>query len=194
MEEDIKAVEKVAAEGGFFYKPWVVSGQNVSDQMVLNTEEVEDERALGIMWSIKDDLFYIKVGASGKKIASINISQIIQNPELKLTLRICLSLHAKAFDPLGLILPLKMRGNLLFRNTLQFLSSLSKELKENDKVSKKLPWDFEVGGNLKEKWLDYFQMLESVQDVKFPRSIKPANVKPNTKPSLVTFLDGNEGA
>ena len=192
VKEDIKAVEEVAAGAGFFYKPWVVSGQDVCDQMVVNSEDVEDERALGIMWCVKSDMFYVKVGASGKKIATVNILQIIENPKLKLTLRICLSLHAKAFDPLGLILPTKQLGNLLFRDTLQFLSGRAKEMNETDKNSKKLPWDFEVEGKLKEKWIEYFKMLESVKDVKFPRSIKPANVKPGTNPTLVTFSDGNE--
>ena len=190
--KDIEAVETVAKQGGFFYKPWVVSGQDVGDQMVLNTDEVEDDKALGVMWDVKRDLFYIKVGASGKKIAAVKISDVIANPSLKLNLRICLSFHAKAFDPLGLILPLKMKGNILFRNTLQFLKQVTKDLDEGDKKSKKLPWDFDIEGQLKEKWIEYFEMLVSAENVKFPRAIKPVNVKPGTSPSLVTFSDGNE--
>ena len=53
-----------------------------------------------------------------------------------LTLRICLLLHAKPFYPLGLVLPTRMIGSLLFRETLQ---SLKKEQKTN-----KNHWDDKV--------------------------------------------------
>ena len=58
-----------------------------------------------------------------------------------LTLRSCLSLHAKTYDPLGLFLPVKMVGNLLFRKTLQ---TLKKERQG------KIPWDEEVDSNHKQ--------------------------------------------
>ena len=38
-----------------------------------------------------------------------------------ITIRTCLSLHAKTFDPLGLVLPTRMIGNILFREALQML-------------------------------------------------------------------------
>ena len=37
-------------------------------------------------------------------------------------------------------------------------------------------------------------MLEVVKDVTFPRSLKPDNVAPGTKPDIATFSDGNENA
>ena len=37
-------------------------------------------------------------------------------------------------------------------------------------------------------------MLDSLENVTFPRSIKPINADPNIQPSLVTFSDGNENA
>ena len=63
VSQNIEDIEKVAAGGGFFYKPWVISGQQVGDQMVLNSDDIEDERALGVMWAVEQDLFYVKVGA-----------------------------------------------------------------------------------------------------------------------------------
>ena len=62
-----------------------------------------------------------------------------------MTVRDCLSLHARCFDPNGLILPVKMSGMLLFRKTLQVLSAQNKA---NGK-DKKLPWDQEVVGELR---------------------------------------------
>ena len=52
----------------------------------------------------------------------------------------------------------------------------------------------EVDGKLKGKWIEYFSMLESLADVKFPRSLKPENVDENIPPILATFSNGNEDA
>ena len=56
---------------------------------------------------------------------------------LKLTVRICLSIHSKAFDPLGLVLPTRMIGNLLFRETLQFLKQDTSTSKDDVKTNNK---------------------------------------------------------
>ena len=66
VEEKIKQVETVAGAGGFRYKPWVISGSASPDQMIISGE-TEDEKALGVMWRVKEDLFYVKVNISGKK-------------------------------------------------------------------------------------------------------------------------------
>ena len=100
----------------------------------------------------------------------------------KLTLRICLSFHAKTHDPLGLVLPTRMIGNLLFRKSLQ---KVKKEQKG------KIPWDEELPDALKLDWLEYFGMLAQLETVRFSRSVKPENSDPNVDPLLVTFTDGN---
>ena len=200
LKENISNIEKVAAKGGFVYKPWVISGENVADLVLAAPFEklvMDNEKALGVYWDVRNDKFFIKVEAQGRKHNStISLLQFVENPKLKLRLRDCLSLHARAFDPLGLILPLKMLGNLLFRVTLQ---QLSDRIKKNDsdikpKPQNRLPWDEEVFGVLRENWTKYFSMLEAIKDVKFRRSIKPPNVDPCTKPAIVTFSDGNENA
>ena len=190
-ERNIADIKNVAGEGGFFFRPWIISGDQVTNQMVLNSEDVEDKRALGIVWSVKDEKFYVKVGASGKKkTVAISLPEIINDPDLKLTLRWALSLHAKAYDPLGLILPTKMIGNFLFRRSLQSLSEQAASLPE--KYTTKLPWDYEITGELKQEWLRYFSMLAALEDIKFPRSVKPGSYDPNVKPNLITLSDGNE--
>ena len=185
-------MEYVAGVAGFSYKPWVVSGDNVPDQLLVNAQDVDEEKALGVHWKVKEDELFVKLGNGGKGgTMRISLSSIIDNPLLKLSLRECLSFHAKAFDPSGLVLPVKMVGNLLFRQTLQYLSL---KTKAGNQEKGGLPWDMEVDGKLKEKWIEYFSMLESLSDIKFPRSIKPENVDGNIPPSLVTFSDGNEDA
>ena len=192
VETKIEHVETVAGDGGFSYKPWIISGTDSPDLMIVNGE-TEDEKALGVMWKVKEDRFYVKVNISGKKRnVNISLNDILVEPSLKLTLRDALSLHAKAFDPLGLILPTKTVGMLLFRETIQHLSQKLKN--SSDKSSSKLPWDKEIDGSLKERWLEYFSMLESLQDVTFPRSIKPESTDPESPPILITLSDGSETA
>ena len=190
VEEKINQVETVAGAGGFRYKPWVISGSASPDQMIISGE-TEDEKALGVMWKVKEDLFYVKVNISGKKRnVNISLNEILAEPNLKLTLRDALSLHAKAFDPLGVILPTKTIGMLLFRETIQNLSLKIKQCEE--KSSSKLPWDKEIDGSLKERWLEYFSMLDALQDITFPRSIKPETADPEVPPVLITLSDGSE--
>ena len=132
IQLNISNVEYVASQGGFFYKPWVVSGQKASNVQLLmtppsNSSHDDIEKALGVYWDVESDTFFIKVEAGGRKRnISLSLSSFVESPRLKLTLRDGLSLHSRPFDPIGFILPVKMNGFLLFRQTLQELSSKSK--------------------------------------------------------------------
>ena len=64
---------------------------------------------------------------------------------LKLRLRDCLSV--KCFDLLGLAMPVKMTGNLLFRQTLQAMKV--------GQTVKNIPWDQIVPSPLLDCWLKY---------------------------------------
>ena len=197
MLAKITEIEFVAARGGFKFKPWVISGSNSPDLTFgPATEDSESgdliEKALGVQWIVSKDLLRIKPAVSfggnkrrGKAISLVpylgDIGKLIP---LKLCLKDCLSAHAKCYDPLGHVLPVKMVGNLLFRTTLQDMKLKS------DKKS--IPWDDVVPTNLLEQWLKYFGMLDSLKEVTFRRSLKPENVDENILPDLVTFCDGNE--
>ena len=91
----------------------------------------------------------------------------------QLNVRVALALHMKPYDPLGLILPIRMVGNLLLRETIQ---TMKKELKGP------VPWDEVVTGDLLDRWLEYFGMLVADNDVIFPRSYKPIKADPKFKP------------
>ena len=157
-----------------------------------------------------NDKFFIKaeakIGGSKKvgemiQVLVLREEKVILNPNVKLTLRICLSIHAKAYDPLGLVLPTRMVGNILFRKTLQFINRTFPVISEGGrKVQKgKIRWEFEIAdfgeeNDFEESWIRYFEMLESLKEITFPRSHKPENVDPDMRPDLVTFSDGNEDA
>ena len=154
----------------------------------------EDEKALGLRWDTVKDILFVKVDVlkqqkkPGKNKYEVFIDylpapSVTVKPQL--SVRIALALHMKPYDPLGFIFPVRMIGNLLLRNTIQ---TLKKELKGP------VPWDQVITGELLDKWLDYFNMLVAVNEVKFPRSYKPSNTNPNIKPTLVEFSDGNPDA
>ena len=164
IENKIEEVELVATQGGFKYKEWIISGQNVPEQILSvtppNANGVYEEKALGLHWDVVGDRFFVKgdvrVGSKKtlKKISvlpdvetdsadgakSIKVSDL--SLPIKLTLRICLSVHAKTCDPLGFVLPTKMIGTLLFRVTLQHMNQ--KLHRDEQKLRGKIPWDMEI--------------------------------------------------
>ena len=198
LKSKIKDVEFVASHGGFFFKPFTVSGEDLPDVVigvaVPDAIAVQEEKALGVYWDVKRDLLYVKANLQkpGKNVqrgvgnVTVEIDPL-SNISIKphLTLRACLSLHAKPFDPLGLVLPTRVIGNILFRVTLQII--------KKDKKGK-IPWNEVITGELKTRWLDYFSMLMQLNDIYFPRSFKPELVDPAVKPDFCTLNDGNPDA
>ena len=105
--------------------------------------------------------------------------RIPQTLKPKLTIRMSLSFHAKVFDPLGLVLPTRMIGMLLFRTSLQ---EMKKELKG------RIPWDEHLVGDLLAQWLRYFEKLLRLDKIKFKRSFKLETLTSAIKqPSLMTI-------
>ena len=172
-----------------------MSGQLLPDVIIgasaPNVSDIQDERALGLYWDVGQDLLYVKAdlnkssknvrrGALAVQVTIDGFSNVTVAPHL--TLRACLSLHSKPYDPLGLVLPTRMIGNILFRSTLQIM-------KKNKKG--KIPWDEVVPDELQNSWCDYFSMLTQLEKINFPRSYKPSNVNPAIKPDFCSFNDGN---
>ena len=95
------------------------------------------ERNLGIYWNVTSDQLKIcpelSYGGNRKSGKKVSILHCLDNFEklcdLGLVLKDCLSIHAKCYDPLGLALPVKMKGNILFCKTLQQLKVVSPDRK-----------------------------------------------------------------
>ena len=90
--------------------------------------------------------------------------------------------------PLGLALPVKMQGNILFRKTLQQLKVVSPDQKSP------IQWDALIPKELLIEWFDYFKDLHKLQFITFPRASKPIDADESVLPKLITFSDGNEDA
>ena len=242
MDKKITEIELVAGKGGFYFKPWIVSGEDIPQQIIKvqlpNAITEEEEKALGVYWNVKNDELYVKVDMSvggGKKKSEIipmygncdtsNVSDdkkaspddvtkhnvgkipLVLNPKLIMTLRLCLTIHAKAYDPLGFMLPTKMMGNLLFRESLQHINMFLTKQEVNKR--NKIMWDFRIDEiptkpkarhkgedrqDFQTEWTEYFGMLDSLKEITVPRSMKPYDVKSDINPDLITFSDGGPNA
>ena len=80
LQSKIKEIEHVAKQGGFQYKEWIVSGENVPEQVISITlpqaTKVTEEKALGIHWDVVRDQFFVKVDislGSKKKVKPISL-------------------------------------------------------------------------------------------------------------------------
>ena len=69
LDDKIKEVEFVAGKGGFYFKPWVVSGEDVPQQVIKvqlpNAIAEDEEKALGVylVWNLT--LYLLCVYGSG---------------------------------------------------------------------------------------------------------------------------------
>ena len=183
LSKRIGDVEEVSQAGGFRFKEWMVTKQASSEDRVVSLQTYEDvEKALGLHWSLVDDELFVRLTLDefDSKFFERQAFPVTVKP--KLTLKLCLHFHMKVFDPLGLVMPTKMIGSFLFRRTLQIVKKAERG---------RIPWDEVLSDSLLEEWLEYLDMLRSLDSVRFPRSFKPAGVDHTIAPELVTFADGN---
>ena len=104
IKEDINEVETVSAMGGFHYKPWIISGQDVQEQLIKvqlpHQIGADEERCLGVGWDVKNDNLFIKSNLEkpGKKTkrTEIKITVVSELNKVQvrpqLTIRSCLSI------------------------------------------------------------------------------------------------------
>ena len=95
----------------------------------------------------------------------------------KLTKRWVLAQLNRIYKSLGLITPLTVKAKIL-----------SKRLT----LKERLDWDDGMPALLREEWIALFEDLLGIEEISFPRCIKPPNAK--SPPSLVIFSDGPKEA
>ena len=131
----IKGVERVAAAGGFKFKEWMIPGQVSDGEKLVSLQGYDEvEKALGLYWCLIKDEVFVKLVLSDEDSQLLDqlrgfdtaVDQLPRELKPQLTLRICLRFHMKIFDPLGLVMPTRMIGNLLFRISLQVVKNEGK--------------------------------------------------------------------
>ncbi|RXN30024.1 gag-pol fusion poly [Labeo rohita] len=198
-------VGQILKAGGFELKPWVFSGQCRRDESAGKLEEEvtpravvlpnqlkdEDNKALGLGYTVEDDKFHIMVRINfSKRKKKMRLGQDpllgqvrAQTPE-PLTQRELLSQVSGLYDPIGLATPLKQRGAILVRRAFQEAKPKGSTIKET--------WDLALSDKLREDATDLFEDYVRLSKVKFARALTPVGI--SAEPNAITFSDGSEHA
>ena len=105
----IEDIKKITAPGGFIWKSFTITGDQVKDQDILG--ENLGSKVLGIKWSPKDDTLVFKTVVNpsskrrGKKTGDDWNIEDIERESSQLTRRKLLRVVNSIFDPLGLLSP-----------------------------------------------------------------------------------------
>ncbi|KAJ8285934.1 hypothetical protein GJAV_G00032640 [Gymnothorax javanicus] len=126
-------VEQILKAGGFELKPWVFSGQSrrefagkqeqvaIPKTVILpNQLKEEDNKVLGLGYSLEDDKLHVMVGINfSKRKRKMRLRQDLQLEQVRaqapdpLTRRELLSQVSGLYDPIGLATPVKQKGTIL---------------------------------------------------------------------------------
>ena len=162
-EETLKATDELKlslGNGNFTLKGITFSGE---DPDVTLSEDGKSVKTGGLIWFPKEDYIMLNIGDLNfaKKICGRKIGNKMGLPE-KLTLTHCASMVAQVFDPLGKAVPVTA-GFKVDRSYLQ------RDLK--------LSWDDPIPENLRGIWVDNFEMLQELGQLKYKRVVVPPNAK-----------------
>ena len=149
----ITETREVLQHGGFNLTKFVVNNPKLIEQIDIGNRAKEakeistniQSKALGIKWDVTDDSFYYVDKHDGLS-------------ESHVTRRIMLSRLASVYDPLGLVLPVLIRGKIFFQEATRLHSS----------------WDNKVPTSLANEWNNWLTSMNTIQDIRFPRCLIPA--------------------
>ena len=124
-------------------------------------------------------------------MTTLNVKNVGMGPDIsrhefqsgipeKLTKRMILQQVNGFYDIFGFATPFILKAKILIRKLW---------IGEN----KCLDWDDQIAKNERQRWIDFFQELYLMEDIVFPRCMKPTAVV-NECPVLVLFCDGSEEA
>lgn len=178
----IREAEYILAMGGFVVKHWVISGRE-KDCKGIRLLQAESEKVLGMSWDINKDQFFYKVRINfSSKYKNVHTQPNLSRDELEikcpetLTRRMVLSQVASVFDPLGLVQPVLLSAKLLMREMII--------------DSKGEGWDEPLKQEYRMRWINFFDELYKLENIRFKRAIRPENAVGD--PVLILFSDGSK--
>ena len=213
--EDITSAKKITTEiqnlllkGNFHMKGWIFTGCN--DEEIENSVEYNEDQSknnlfsngrptqnsnyssssgaqkvLGMNWDYNQDTFFftVKLNFSPKQRNIRTGPNILREefplgvPEI-LTKRIILQQVNGFYDVFGFATPFILKAKILLRSLWVG-------------ESKTLDWDEAIPVNEYKRWISFFDELYLMEDLTFPRCMKPENTV-NEDPVLVIFSDASE--
>ena len=120
-------------------------------------------KTLGIRWNMTTDEFFY-----GKRY---------ELPKGPMDKRTMLSLVASVYDPIGLIYPLIVFGRIMLQRATKL----------------KVGWDDELPADIVKPWTKWWNMLDNLPEIKFPRCIL-GDMDPTLEVELHHFCDASEYA
>ena len=163
----------VLGRGGFNLKGITMSGHSPHKDLSVDGRLIN---VAGLLWDSKADLICLDIKDlnfakkhRGKK------TQIISAIPEKLTRRQCTSKVAEIYDLTGMLTPI--------------VATLKLDLHEL--VTRKLQWDDVVPDNLRNIWMNNFQMMEEMKHLQFNRAVIPSDAV-NLNVSTLAFGDASK--
>ncbi|KAK3753685.1 hypothetical protein QZH41_013131 [Actinostola sp. cb2023] len=135
----------------------------------LRKEALPTQRSLGVQWNLQDDKFTFKVST----------------PDKPFTRRGVLSVVNSIYDPMGLAVPVTLKGKLL----LQKLVSMGKTRNGDN-----LGWDDPLPEDLMRQWKQWKDALPNLQNASLPRCLHPRDFGTITRAEVHAFSDASEDA
>ena len=129
------------------------------------------QRSLGVMWNLEKDAFTFQISL----------------PEKPYTRRGVLAVVNSLYDPLGLAIPVTLRGRLLLRE----LVKLGNKKRGNETP---LGWDDPLPQSLQNKWNCWKESLRDLETFAIPRCYRPKDFGEAERKEIHAFSDASENA
>ena len=173
-------VPQILGKAGLALKCLVCTGEKDGDRLALLGNSL---MGLGLSTEADQMWVYIDVNVSSRKrgqptgpaLTPANAASILANTTL--TRRLCLSVGAALYDPLGIITPITIRFRCAMRHLFLPVHNLG--------------WDSPLPQALQEEWRGLIAMVAGVAKVTFPRGTRPPGL---LKLTLVGYWDASDGA
>ena len=171
-------LDTVLAKAGFKVKGWVsncleMRNVNQSEQSFKVFEGASKEKVLGVIWNNSEDTFSFVVKLDFSRCMPGTIPQQIP---LKLTKRMILSQIARIYDPVGFTAAFLIKAKIGLQQLWQ----------------KGLDWDQELPEEIYQDWVQLFEQMRYLSEVKFERSLTPSGAIGS--PTLCVFSDASDEA
>ena len=171
IEGLVRDVKATLSKGGFLLTKFIVNDPDLLQQIPEGDRAKEAKvithelhsKALGIKWDVSSDqLMYVRKE---------------EEPVTVVTKMFMLSSVSTMYDPLGLVLPVVIRGRMLFQLATKI----------------KLDWDDPVPPELTVKWVHWWNDLKNLSTVLFDRCVIPTEFLDGAI-ELHHFCDGSQQA
>jgi hypothetical protein len=167
-------LKELLGRAGFNLTKWICNRDEVNEAveegdkskrlMELTGCESVSERALGVLWDVKSDVFTYKISPA-----------CMSKPYTK---RGLLSMLSSIYDPLGYASPFILKARKIVQDLFRI----------------KAEWDDAIPSEQRSQWLEWVADLPNMERCQIPRCIKPIHFGPVINCQLHHFADASETA